>query len=152
MYGEGVAAYGFISNSEAIVNALFRALYPALSLSKKKRRFLVSGCSDSSCCFVKLVPSGATIFLTPAWYADITSVDPSHIIAKSSFLISCLDSYCAKRLYDLWNKGVSGVFIYLGPYSLPAFCLAVKPITSPLLDRIGNIILSKNFSLIFPSF
>ena len=56
---------------------------------------------DSNCLDVRLVPSGATTFLTPCWWAEITSVEPSLIIARSDFLISCLDSYCAKRLYDL---------------------------------------------------
>ena len=48
--------------------------------------------------------------------------------------------------------GVSGEFIYLGPYSFVPLCLAVKAITSPFLDLIGNIILSKNFSLKTPFF
>ena len=38
LYGAGVAAYGFIFNSEAIVKALFEHS-PALSLSKEEEIF-----------------------------------------------------------------------------------------------------------------
>ena len=66
LYGEGVAAYVYTPSADESPNALTTALNPALSLSKKKRKFFVSLESFSICSFVIPVPSGATMFLIPA--------------------------------------------------------------------------------------